>query len=271
MKKIDITAVIIAKNEEEMLPGCLDTLSWCSDLLIIDDGSVDTTVAIAEKKGARVISFKHPSFARLRNEALKYCKTSWIFYIDADERVTPTLAKEILVQVETSDASALSCNRSNFFLGKEFTHGGWEDDVVTRIFKTDSLQQWTGKVHESPEFSGTVTQLKTPLIHFSHRDIASGLFKSASWTGIEAELLHKSELPTVSVGTILRKGIMEFIRRGFLKGGYKDGQAGLIEALVQGINRMLVYMQVWELQQKPPITDTYQSKEQEIQKLWKDA
>lgn len=269
MIKQPLTAVIIAYNEAGMIGACIETLEWCSDVVVIDNGSTDETVKIAEQKGARVITVKHASFAKLRNEALKHCKTDWILYVDVDERVTPTLAKEILVHIETNSADVFVLKRSNIFFGREFQHGGWETDQVQRVFKKDALKEWTGIVHETPQFSGTTITLKAPLIHLTHRDIASGLFKSASWTYREAELLFKAGIPKVGVLTMIRKCTMEFIRRAFLKKGYKDGEAGLVEALVQGMNKFMIYAQVWELQQDPPISHQYELEEKKIVEFWK--
>src|SRR5260221_11550961 len=106
--KPSITAVIVAKNEEKMIMNCLACLKWCDQLLVIDSGSEDRTTDLAEKQGAKVIKAKVASFAELRNAALGHVKTDWMVYIDADERVTPTLSKEILVQIETTHESALS-------------------------------------------------------------------------------------------------------------------------------------------------------------------
>lgn len=266
--KPSITAVIIAKNEEDMIGACLDTLDWCKQCIVLDDGSSDQTVQIAEKKGAQVIQFKHPSFARLRSEALKQVQTDWVLYIDADERVTPELAAEITAQIATSTATAITMRRKNYFYGVVLEHGGWERDFVTRAFQLGTLTGWIGEIHESPTFTGTVVQLTAPLLHFSHRDTASGLHKSASWTKIEARLLFDAGIPPVGVLTILRKGLMESIRRILVKKGYQDGTTGVIEGLVQGINRMLVYIQVWELQQKPSIPDRYSEAEQTIVASW---
>ncbi|PIR61939.1 MAG: LPS biosynthesis protein, partial [Candidatus Pacebacteria bacterium CG10_big_fil_rev_8_21_14_0_10_44_11] len=131
-----MTAVVIAKNEALMIEACLETLQWCTEVLVIDNGSTDATADLAEKRGAQVISFKHQSFARLRTEALKAVATDWLLYIDADERVTPELAKEIMVRVETGNWAALAFLRQNYFFGQLFRHGGWETDTVIRAFKT---------------------------------------------------------------------------------------------------------------------------------------
>jgi glycosyltransferase involved in cell wall biosynthesis len=238
---------------------------------VFDSGSTDDTALKAERLGARVVHYKHNSFARLRTEALKYVTTEWVLYIDADERITPTLGKEIAVTVETADYAAVRFKRSNIFFGKELHHGGWQNDVVTRLFKKSQLVKWFGDIHESPEFTGAVGECKTPLIHFSHRSIRDGLYKSAQWTFMEAQLLYEAAIPPVTFWTLARKGIMEFVRRAFFKKGYKDGPVGIMEAVIQGINKVLVYAQVWELQQKPPIEKKYSEYELELQRLWQDT
>lgn len=271
MKKgLSITAVIIAKDEERMIENCINTLKWCDQVMVIDPGSQDRTAEIAEALGAKVIGFEHQSFARLRNKALQQVTTEWIFYIDADERVVPALAKEIMVQLETSDSKVFSFARQNICYGKKLSHGGWSNDQVTRLFAVDNLEKWTGSIHESPVFSGEASLLVTPLIHLTHRNTTDGLKKTISWTKVEAQLLYKADCPKVTFLTLIRKGSMEFLRRGIFQRGYRDGVEGLIEAVVQGINRVLVYIQVWELQQKPSLEDKYQRQEEDVNKLWSE-
>lgn len=268
MSKPSITAVIITKDEQDMIEACLNCLQWCDEILVIDNGSIDQTPLIAEKKGAKVVSFKHSSFSRIRSEALKIVNTEWLFYVDADERVTPDLAKEIEVNLETGEHSALQISRQNYFFGEKFSHGGWQHDFVTRAFKKSTLTGWHGTIHETPEFKGSSKTLSFPLIHFSHRNVISGLFKTASWTPMEAELFIKANEPKVTFFKILKKGVSEFIKRAYFKQGYKDGTAGLIEALIQGINRSLVYIQVWELQQKPSLSKKYEDLEKQLKEKW---
>ncbi len=272
-QKVDqpkITGVVIAKNEAKMIEPCLDTLWWCSEVLVLDAGSTDQTAKLAEKAGARVVGFAHQSMSKLRNEALKQVKTPWVFYLDADERVTPTLAKEIMVQVETNQPPALMIKRQNVHYGQIMHHGGWQNDRVVRVFSLENFQGWTGKVHESPQYQGQAVELHAPLIHLTHRDTISGLKKTIAWTPIEAELLDEAEVPTVKFRTIIRKGLMEFFRRAILRRGYQDGQVGWIESLVQAINRMLVYLQLWEKQQKPALDTKYDHIEAKIARMWQD-
>ena len=267
--KSNLTALIIAKNEEKMLAACLDTLSFCEKIIVVDTGSQDQTAKIAESYNCQVISFVHESFAKLREKAQSLVETKWLFYIDADERITPGLAKEILLHLEQDDCQVMTLSRDNICYGTKFNFGNWQHDYVTRIFKKENLKGWRGTIHESPIYFGQEIKLKQSLIHLTHRNTQDNLRKSADWTIKEAVALEAAMVKKVTLRLILRKGIMEFYRRAFKYQGYKDGVPGLIEALVQAINRMIVYIQVWELQQKPSIATRYAKIEQEIKNLWR--
>lgn len=268
-KTPSITAIILVKNEELMLANCIETLRWCQEIVVVDTGSTDQSIEIAEKLGARVIQTHASSFAEKRTYPIDQISTDWVFYIDADERVVPQLSREILVQIETSSANALAIHRQNMMYGKFFNYGGWGQEYVTRIFRRSALTGWIGNIHESPVFHGDVIRLHTSLFHLTHRNTLDGLSKTMSWTPMEAQLLFDAGVAPVNHWTLLRKTLMEFIRRAFFKQGRKDGMEGIIEAGIQAMNRYLVYVQVWELQQQPSIAEKYHTKEFEYMKMWK--
>jgi glycosyltransferase involved in cell wall biosynthesis len=262
------TAVIIARDEESMIANCIDSLRWCSEILVVDNGSNDTTAEVATSLGARVISFSAHSFAQVRERALKHVKTDWLIYIDADERVTPALAQEIQVQLETTKAKALIIPRQNMMYGKVFTAGGWQTEVVTRAFERHALQGWRGDIHESPVYEGETVTLHTPLIHLTHRSTQDGLRKTIEWTAMEAKLLAAANAAPVTPATLIRKPLMEFFRRLVKAQGHKDGMAGWVEAGTQAANKFFVYAQLWELQQKPTLSELYTQAEEAIAKEW---
>ncbi len=266
--KSNLTALIIAKNEERMLQACLETLSFCQKIIVLDSGSTDQTTSIAENYNCKVISFAHESFAKLREKALSMVETDWLFYVDADERVTPALAKEILLHIEKNDCQAMTIRRANICYGQRLRFGNWQNDLVTRVFQKQFLLGWQGEIHESPLFNGQDHLLQHQMIHLTHRNTQDNLRKSADWTIKEANALAAASVKKIKFTTIIRKGLMEFYRRAIRFQGYKDGVVGLIEALVQAINRMIVYIQVWELQQKPTLKNKYEKTEQEIKNLW---
>lgn len=271
MTKSPVTAIVIAKNEEKMLPGCLGTLGWCEDVVVVDSGSTDDTAVLARKHGAKVVRIDDPSFAKRRTQALSAVKTQWVLYVDADERVTPILARSIkkLISETTADVGLIS--RKNFHYGQNIRYGGWTEPAIPRLFSKKVLKGWEGAIHESPVYTGTTLRLDGELWHLTHRSVSEGLYKSAAWTPMEAKLLYEGGIPSVTPWTIVRKGLGEILRRGITQQGYKDGSTGWMEVFIQAINRMLVYLQVWELQQTPSIPSRYENLEKELSDQWKNT
>ncbi|HKY73995.1 MAG TPA: glycosyltransferase family 2 protein [Patescibacteria group bacterium] len=265
-----ISAVIIARNEEGMIANCLDTLRWCDEIIVVDHASSDGTPVLSERAGAKVIEQKKTvSLAELRNVGLVAVQSDWILYIDADERVTPALMKEIKSAVLQSNVTSFAVRRNNIHYGKWMRNGGWEKDSVVRLFKTSSLKKWSGEIHEHAEVEGKQSDLWEPLVHLSHRNLLDGLRKSMEWTPIEADLLAKANHPKMSMLRLIKVMVMEFIRRFFILKGWKDGFEGGIESMVQAVNRFFVYEQLWERQRIPTLEQTYDKIEQEIQSQWK--
>lgn len=263
-----ITAVIIARNEEQMIANCLDTLRWCDARLVVDTGSTDHTKEVAERSGAHVISSSGHTFAQWRNEAASHVKTTWILYVDADERVTPALARVMQNRVQRTEFDAYTLRRNNIHYGKWMQHGGWQNDVLLRLMKKEKLRGWQGDVHEHAEISGRLGVIEEPLVHLTHRNLFDGLRKSVEWTDIEARLLLDANHPKVGPLRLVKIVLFDFFRRLLLQLAWKDGQEGVVEAMVQSMNRFLVYARLWELQQKPPIEKRYEHIEKEIQRQW---
>lgn len=270
MKKFPISAIVLTLNEEEMIANCLKTLSWCQEIIVIDSGSVDQTENIVRKNNAVFISDGSLSFAARRNIGLKKATQPYIIYVDADERITPTLAKEIMVNLETKLAPVLSVKRLNIFFGKIMSAGGWQNDILPRIFDKSAITTWQGDIHESPQFLGQTKILNSPLIHLSHRSVKDGLMKTINWTNSEAKLLFAAGIKKVNPFTIIRKMGMEFVRRYMIKRGYKDGDVGFMEAIIQSINKALIYIQIWELAKKEAIMDSYKNSEKDILSQWQN-
>ncbi len=258
-----ITIVIIAKNEAENLNNLLPLLSW-AEILVIDNNSTDKTVELLKNFGVKFLETKKDNFAEIRNMALNEVQTDYIFYLDADERVTKELKNEVLALVDDKSLEVAELKRDNFFYGEKIYYGGWQNDYVTRIFRKDLLKGWQGEIHESPIYIGSIKVLKSPLWHLTHRKTADNLHKSSEWTIKEAKLLAEQEKNKVTAFLILRKMMMEFFRRYIRDKGYSDGMLGFVEVLVQSINRALVYIQVWELQQEPTIERKYEQWEEEV-------
>lgn len=266
-----LTAIIIARNEEEMIANCIDTLQWANAVLVLDTGSTDHTREIATRSGAEVIAAKGNNFSDWRNEAAKKVKTDWMFYVDADERVTPTLAKAIQGRLRRPEFDAFTITRNNIHYGKWMQHGGWQNDTLLRVFRTAKLKGWQGEVHEHAEIVGRIGEVEEPLVHLTHRSMYDGLRKSIDWTDVEARLMLEAKHPKVGSLRLIKIVIFDFFSRVIFKMAWKDGQEGMIEAMTQTMNRFLVYTRLWEMQQEPPLSKRYDRIEQQIQKLWKQS
>jgi len=254
-----ISVIIIAKNEEEMIKDCLESVDWAEEIILVDTGSKDKTLAEAQKicPKIKIVKTDKGSFSDWRNLGFKKAKENWILYLDADERVSVGLKKEILSIVgnQRSAVSALQISRKNFYFDKQVKYGGSWPDYVIRLFKRKNFVSWQGIIHESPQFKGKLGTLKNPFIHFTHRNLTSSLDKSSKWTYLEAKLFYKAHHPPVTWWRLIKVGLQEFFKRCFWLGGYKDGFVGIVEAYVQAINRVMVYVYLWEMQQKPPLKE----------------
>lgn len=244
MNKLEVTAVILAKNEEKNLPSCLDSVSWVDEIILIDDNSTDKTVEIAKKAKARIYQRRLDNFCSQRNFALEKVKTPWVLFVDPDEEVTPELAQEIKQVVKSSEFSGFRFPRRNIIFGKWIKYSGWYPDWQLHLFRKDK-GRYVHKVHEQVEIQGRVGELKNFLLHKNYQSISQYLEKLARYTSLEAENQIESGYKFVWQD-LLKKPLSEFLRRFFAEEGYKDGIHGLALVLLQAFSELVVYLKIWE-------------------------
>lgn len=242
-----ISAVVIAKNAEGLIADCLDSLSFCDEIIVVDAGSDDRTREIAERMGASVFELKSQDFSELRNFGLQKAKGEWLLYVDTDERVSAALAADIKNKIVNSKYVAYRIRRKNFYLGKnEWPH----IEKIERLFKKTHLRGWKGVLHESPIVEGKVGELNGFLLHYTHRDLKAMLDKTIEWSKIEAELRFRARHPKMTWWRFPRVMISAFFDSYIRQGGWKVGTAGLIESIYQSFSIFITYARLWELQQK---------------------
>lgn len=265
-----LSTIIIAKNEEKMLPECLKSLKWVSknngEVLLIDTGSTDQTIKIAKKFGARVVSYKSgKTFSDWRNKGAREAKGEWILYIDADERVTKELREEIDSRLRGNDGiggddeevpTAYAIPRINIVLGQKLKHGGFYPDYQKRLFKKDKFEKWTGDLHEEPLYSGELGQLDNPMIHDKHETLSEMVEKTNKWSNIEGKLMFEAGHPEMNILRFLTAMFREFWYRMISKRAFLDGKVGIIFAIYQVFSRFVSYAKLWELQIKNESSNT---------------
>jgi len=250
--------VIIARNEEGLIKDAIKSAKFADEVLVVDTGSIDKTVEVAKKLGARVVKMptENLTFARWRTAAIKEARGDWIFYLDADERITHALKKEILKIIHQPLPIthyplivAYAVPRENYYLGRRVRWGGAWPDYVKRFFWKKSLKKWSGRLHEEPVFRGKLGHLKNSIRHYTHRDLTSMLTKTIEWSKLEAKELYRVNHPPVTWWRILRIMTTELWQRGVKKQGFRDGTVGVIEVIFQIFSRFITYARLWELQQ----------------------
>ena len=234
-----------------MIEGCLKTLGFCDEIVVIDSNSTDGTVKIAKKYTDKIFEIKIAGFSELRNFGNSKVTGDWLLHVDADERIGDQLKKEITQTIKDPQFSAYAIPRKNIMFGSWVKYGGWYPDYQVRLFKKDKLINWQGELHERPKVNGETGKLKNDIIHYTHRNISETLQKKLEWSGIEAGERFKAGHPEITWPRIVKVMISEFISRYFLKSGWRDGTVGLITAADEAFSMFVIYTRLWEMQKKP--------------------
>jgi glycosyltransferase involved in cell wall biosynthesis len=257
IKKSPVSIIILAGNEQEMIVGCLKSCAWAKEIVLVAANSSDNTVKLAQKtipkiKVVKTIDEYNKNFSKWRNLGFKNSSQKWIFYLDADERLTPNLRKKIniIITKDTVDFSHYAIPRANHFLGQRVYFGGSYPDYVKRLYNRDFFQGYKGVLHEQPIVSGALGYIKSDLLHYTHRDLTSMLNKTLVWSDTEAQALFKSNHPPIVWWRFIRMMLTKLWERLVKQQMWRDGQVGWVSAIFESYNTFLIYARLWELQQK---------------------
>lgn len=240
-----ISAVVLAKNEEKNIVECLGSLSFCDEVLVVDDNSDDRTVELAKKNGAKVVEHTVTDFASQRNYALDLAKGEWVLFVDADERVTDELKKEIQRAVMQSDGEAYSVRREDIIWGRRLKYGDSGGATFVRLSKKHS-GHWKGKVHERWNIVGKIVRLQNPLLHYPHSSIGNFLSEINHYSTLRANELKDQHVRTNAFLIILYPKA-KFFYLYILKLGFLDGMEGLVSAIMMSLYSFLVRGKLWLL------------------------
>ncbi len=245
---MNLTAIIIAKNESEVIANALESVKFCDEIIVVDNNSSDNTPLVAQKFGAKVISEKTSNFSELRNFGKESSKSDFILYIDADEVVSTELRESILRVINSLNFSdAYKIKRKNFYLGKN----EWKrEEKMERLFYKPNFLGWSGSIHESPNVNGKIAELDGYLLHFTHRNLSQMLLKTIEWSDVEAKIRFDSNHPRMSWWRFPRVMLTTFINYYLMQKGYRLGSIGLIESIYQSYSTFITYAKLWEIQVK---------------------
>lgn len=225
-----ISTVIIAYNEADRIEATLLSLTWCTDIVVVDSGSTDGTQAIAEKHGARVIYHPFTGYGTQKQFACAQAQNKWILSLDADEVLSLELQDELTKVVEHVTHTAYRIPRRFRFLGKTFRHGRSSVDHPIRLFAKE-LAGFNGSiVHESVNVNGSVGTLRSEMLHDSYRDLHHYFEKFNEYTSKAAEQMNAGDTQRSLVVTVLSLPLY-FFKHYIIGGHILNGRAGLIWSL----------------------------------------
>lgn len=250
LEKYPLSVVILTKNEEKRLDDCLRSVSWASDIVILDDCSADQTKAVAEKYQARFFQRLMDVEGRHRNYGYSLAKEKWVLSLDADERVTPELSEEIkkVVAQDNPSINGYSMLRRNYIKDHWVRYGGWYAYPVLKMFRKDRFLFKEEEVHPVAVMEGPVEPLKGDIIHYSYKDFSDFVLKLNHQTTLEAKKWFRTGRE-MTLSHALRRTVDRFFRSWILKKGYKDGFVGFAVALMAGLYQILSYAKYWEMKQ----------------------
>lgn len=246
-----VSGCVISFNEEDRIEACLDSLSFCSEILVLDSASTDRTREIAQAKGARVEIQDFLGHSKQKQRAVELAANDWIFALDCDEQVSPQLRQELEVFLlgGAREAKAFSMPRQNTYLGKKMRHGLFWPDRKLRFFDR-STSRWAGTdphdrvICEHPEL---VIELQGPILHDSYRSLAEHRETVDSFAKTAAAALAKQG-KRAGVLTPWTHAFMALTKGLLFKHGVLDGWRGVLAACLSARYDYLKYRGLRRLQ-----------------------
>lgn len=231
---VQLAAVVLTKNEARHIGECLSTLGFADQVVLSDSYSDDGTVEIARAAGATIFQRPFDNFAGQRNAALAAVEAEWVFFVDADERITPELAAEVRRVIGERPEVGWWVPRHNFIAGHPVRHGGFYPDYQLRLLRRGRARYDPDRpVHEVVLLDGPAGYLQNPMIHYNYASWAQFHAKQRRYARMEGRILRERGIRPWP-HKFVRQPLREFWRRYVTLEGYKDGWVGLKLAVLLG-------------------------------------
>ena len=244
---LPLTVAIIALNAAGPIGACLESVKFASEVLVVDSGSSDATVAIAEGAGARVIHHEWLGFGRQKQFAVQSAAHDWVLCLDVDERVTPELERSIRAALAKPACNAWRMARRNRFLGAWLGHGEGYPDWSLRLFHRAHASWSNDDVHEAVLTTAEVGRLEGDLLHDSAENIATYMAKQNRYTTLHAETLFRQGV-RASYWRLFVNPLVRFVKFYVVKLGFLDGGPGFAHVVIGCNNTFHKYLKLIELQ-----------------------
>lgn len=243
---MNVSAVLITLNEERNIEAAIRSVSWASEVVVVDAFSSDSTQEICRRLGAKFFQREWKGYVDQKNFALDQACKSWVLTLDADERVSADLQNEIL-QLPEEGPKGYRIPRRTRFLNQWIDHTSWSPDYQLRLFDRHFGRWHGGRIHETVRVEGRVTELKNPLLHYSYGSIDDFLERLQRYSRLAAEDCYERGV-RARWHHLLGHPAAAFCKSYFLKRGFQDGLAGLSVSVLAGISVFFRYLKVLEME-----------------------
>ncbi len=247
-KKSPLSVAIITKNEEERLPDCLKSVTFADEVLVVDSGSTDGTVAVAKSLGAKVLIEAWRGYSGQKQFAVDQCLHDWVLILDADERIPQETAQSIKGELATNHTtiSAYSFRRKNYLHGRWIKHCGWWPDRIVRLVNRRAGGFDGRPVHEKWVTQGNVKELDAAIEHISFRNYSELLAKMENYSNLASKELFDKKA-NVNALTAIFHGLWMFLRTYLLELGVLDGFDGFLISTTNAGGSFLKYAKAREM------------------------
>lgn len=253
MAELNLTVLILAKNEEKNIADCIKGVLFAGEIIVIDDFSTDDTAKIARSMSDKVKVVQHAmdgNWGQQQTFAIEQASKDWVYFIDADERMTERLAAEITKAVEKNEKYTYRNARLSYFYGVPIRHGGWYPDYGIHLFPKEGSYV-TGFVH--PQIHTSYPEKKLPIdaymIHYPYRDWEHYTAKLNFYTTLAAKK-KAEEGKSAGFFDVLAHAFFGFIKIFFIKRGFMDGKIGIILALCHTYSEIMKYTKLMYLKEQ---------------------
>lgn len=249
MSRVPVSVVVLTRNESVNIEDCLKSVhGWADEIIVVDDGSTDDTAAIAGRYADKVLSRRMDIEGRHRNWAYAQAKNDWILSLDADERVTDALKKEIAAELPGTEYNVFTIPRRNHIGNYWLKHGGQYPSAQLRLFSRSrsKFNYEEAEVHPRAFFERPEKRLENDIVHYSYRDFEHFFAKMNSQTTLEARKWYRT-VRKISFGKVLWRSVDRFFRAYARKKGWKDGFYGFMAACFSSFYQVISYAKYWEL------------------------
>jgi glycosyltransferase involved in cell wall biosynthesis len=243
---LNISVAIITKNEEANLPRLLESVSFSADIVVVDSGSTDRTVEIAQGFGCRVFTEDWKGYGLQKNSAVGKCRHEWVLLLDADERIPPETAGVIRGVIGSPLADAYRFRRRNYLHGRWLRHSGYWPDRQVRLVNRDR-GSFRGTIHEQWAARGRVADLDADIDHYAFSGYADMLKTLNEYSTVIAGELYSSGRRANFLSPVYH-GLGMFFKIFVLERGFLDGMDGLVTALTKAGGSFFKYAKLLELQ-----------------------